>query len=122
VFQADLNGSSLSNVFDMAVDFLRDICSTDNGIRSLTGTINSSNQVTLNFNIGGSFTVTINGTLNSSGLPSFSALEPCQVQPAHRTAKLFPLQAFWLFARRKLLRSERQRQHCNHYAEPDGGQ
>jgi hypothetical protein len=71
VFQADLNGSSLSNVFDMAVDFLGNTCSSDNGIRSLKGTINSSNQVTLNFDVGGSFTVTINGTLNSSGLPSF---------------------------------------------------
>jgi hypothetical protein len=72
VFQADLIGSSLSNVFDMAVDFLGDTCSTDNGIRSLTGTIDSSNQVTLNFDVGGSFTVTIHGVLNSSGLPSFS--------------------------------------------------
>lgn len=72
MFQADLKGSTLSNVFDMAVDFFGDTRGTDNGIRSLTGTINSSNQVTLNFNVGGSFTVTINGTLNSSGLPSFS--------------------------------------------------
>ncbi|HKV93318.1 MAG TPA: hypothetical protein VJW20_12290 [Candidatus Angelobacter sp.] len=75
VFQADLIGSSLSNVFDMAVDFLGDTCSPDNGIRSLTGTINSSNQVTLNFDVGGSFTVTINGTLNSSSPPSFSGTE-----------------------------------------------
>lgn len=28
--------------------------------------------MTLNFNVGGSFTVTINGALNSSGQPSFS--------------------------------------------------
>jgi len=73
VFQADLIGSSLSNVFDMAVDFLGDTCGADNGIRSLTGTINSSNQVTLNFDVGGSFTVTINGTLNPSSVPPFSA-------------------------------------------------
>lgn len=73
VFQADLIGSSLSNVFDMAVDFLGDTCNTDNGVRSLTGTINSSNKVTLNFDVGGSFTVTINGTLNPSAVPAFSA-------------------------------------------------
>jgi len=94
VFQADLNGSSLSNVFDMAVDFLGDTCSSDNGIRSLKGTINSSNQVTLNFNVGGSFTVTINGTLNSSGLPSFSGTGTVSGLACASNSQT--VQAFWL--------------------------
>jgi hypothetical protein len=64
VFQADLNGSSLSNVFDMAVDFLKDTFSSDNGIRSLKGTINSSNQVTLNFDVGGSRTTITKPTIS----------------------------------------------------------
>lgn len=123
VFQADLNGSALSNVFDMAVDFLGDTCSTDSGIRSLTGTINSSNHVTLNFNVGGSFTVTINGTLNSSGLPSFSGTGTVSGPACASNGQPVPITGVLAspFVRRQLLGSKRQRQYRDHYNEPGGG-
>lgn len=72
-FEADIFGSSLSTATDMAVDFLGDTCSgSDSGNRSLSGTINSSNQVTLTVSSGGSLTVTVNGTLDASATPPFS--------------------------------------------------
>ena len=75
VFQGDILGSALSSATDMAVDYLDDTCSgSDNGARDLTGTINSSNQVTITFNGGGGGgSITITGTLNSSATPPFSA-------------------------------------------------
>jgi hypothetical protein len=72
VFQADIFGSSLANAADIAVDFLGDTCSADDGTRTLTGTINSSNQVTIAFNGGGASTATFQGTLNESATPPFS--------------------------------------------------
>ncbi len=71
VFQADILGSSLATAADIAVDYLGNTCGADNGTRSITGTINSSNQVTFTFS-GGSETVTINGTLKASTTPPFS--------------------------------------------------
>lgn len=72
IFEADVFGASLSAADDMAVDYLGDTCSTDNGNRSITGTIDSSNKVTLAFSTGGGFTVNITGTLNASANPPFS--------------------------------------------------
>jgi hypothetical protein len=72
VFQADILGSSLSAATDIAVDYLGDTCGTDNGTRSATGTINSSNQVSLTLNGGDGNTVTVTGTLNTSATPPFS--------------------------------------------------
>ena len=72
-FQGDMQGSSLSAAADMFVDYLGFTCTgTDSGDRSITGTINSSNQVTLARNIGGTEVATITGTLNSSANPPFS--------------------------------------------------
>ena len=73
VLEVFLTGSSLSNVTNMGIDFLGAACGgNDNGIRMLAGTINSSNQVTINFARGGAQMVTITGTLNASATPSFS--------------------------------------------------
>ncbi|MFL6313349.1 MAG: hypothetical protein ACJ71U_23180 [Terriglobales bacterium] len=122
VFQADLNGSSLSNVFDMAVDFLGDTCSTDNGIRSLKGTINSSNQVTLNFNVGGSFTVTIDGILNSSGLPSFSGTGTVSGLACASNSQTVPITGVLAGSLAgSYSGASASDKHCNHYAEPGGG-
>ena len=50
-FTADLSGSSLSNATDISVDYLGNTCAgTDSGTRTLAGTINSSNQVTMTIN------------------------------------------------------------------------
>jgi len=55
------------------VDYLGDTCAgTDSGTRTLTGTINSSNQATMTINVGDVLTVSINGTLNPSAKPPFS--------------------------------------------------
>lgn len=45
---------------------------SDSGDRSVTGSINSSNQVTLNWNIGGSAVMTITGTMNHAAHPPFT--------------------------------------------------
>jgi hypothetical protein len=74
VFEADIFGSSLSAATDIAVDYLGNTCGTDDGTRSVTGTINSSNQVTLSFNGGGSMNVSITGTLSASATPPFSGI------------------------------------------------
>jgi hypothetical protein len=63
-------GGSLSTVFGIAVDYLGFTCNgTDSGDRSITGTINSSNQVTLNQNVGGTGVATITGTMNNFAMP-----------------------------------------------------
>lgn len=73
LFEAFLMGSSLSNATNVGVDFLGAACGgNDDGTRNLTGTINSSNQVTLTLARGGSQTVTITGTLSTSATPPFS--------------------------------------------------
>src|SRR5260370_8932869 len=59
-------GSSLSTVNGIAVDYLGFTCNgTDSGDRSITGGVNSSNQVTLNENVGGTAVATITGTLDN---------------------------------------------------------
>jgi len=59
-------GSSLSTVNGIAVDYLGFTCNgTDSGDRSITGGVNSSNQVTLNQNVGGTAVATITGTLDN---------------------------------------------------------
>jgi hypothetical protein len=66
-------GSSLSFVDGIAVDYLGYTCTgTDSGDRSMTGTVNPSNQVTLNQNDGGTAVVTITGTLDNSATPPFT--------------------------------------------------
>jgi hypothetical protein len=70
--EVDIFGSSLSTATDMAIGYLGNTCSSDNGNRSLTGTINASSHVALTYDVGGSFTVTIDGTFNASATPPFS--------------------------------------------------
>ncbi len=74
VFEADLFGTSFSNITDLSVDYLGDTCNgnADTGVRKITGTINSSNHVTLAYDLGGSMTATITGTLTPSANPPFS--------------------------------------------------
>ena len=73
VFDLLIWGSPLSTTYAVSVDYLGFSCNgTDSGDRSISGTINSSNQVTLNWNIGGSGSVTITGTLNNSASPPFT--------------------------------------------------
>lgn len=73
VFETDVFGASLSAATDIAVDYLDDTCNgLDTGSRTITGTINSSNQVTLSYDLGGAFTATITGNLNTSANPPFS--------------------------------------------------
>lgn len=74
VFEADLFGTSFSNVTDLSVDYLGDTCNgnADTGVRKITGTINSSNQVTITYDLGGSLTANITGTLTPSSNPPFS--------------------------------------------------
>lgn len=63
-------GSSLSFVNGIAVDYLGFTCNgNDSGDRSITGTVNSSNQVTLKQNVGGTEVATITGTLDNSATP-----------------------------------------------------
>lgn len=88
--EVDIFGSSLSTATDMAIDYLGNTCSSDNGNRSLTGTINASSHVALTYDVGGSFTVTIDGTFTPPPrLPSL-ALSPSQLQVASPTARLEP--------------------------------
>jgi len=66
-------GGSLSTVNGIAVDYLGFTCTgADSGDRSITGTVNSSNQVTLNQNVGGTAVATITGTLDNSATPPFT--------------------------------------------------
>jgi len=65
-----LFGTSLSFVDGIAEDYLGYTCNgADSGDRSITGSVNSSNQVTLNQNDGGTALVTITGTLDNSATP-----------------------------------------------------
>jgi hypothetical protein len=72
MFEVDISGSSLSTATDMAIDYLGNACGSDDGNRTLAGTINSSSQVALTYNVGGSSTIAINGTFNASATPPFS--------------------------------------------------
>ncbi len=68
-----LSGSSLSNVSGIAVDYLGFTCNgTDSGDRSITGTVDPSNHVTLNQNVGGTAVATISGTIENSANPPFT--------------------------------------------------
>ena len=63
----------LSTVDGIAVDYLGFTCTcTDSGDRSITGSVNSSNQVTLSQNVGGTAVGTITGTLDNSATPPFT--------------------------------------------------
>jgi len=73
VFDVFIFGSSLSTLDGIAVDYLGYTCNgIDNGDRSITGTLNSSNQVTLNQNVGGTSVATITGTLDNFATPPFT--------------------------------------------------
>ena len=66
-------GPSLSAAYAVFLDYPGFTCNgTDTGDRSVSGSINSSNQVTLNWNIGGSAVVTITGTMNHAANPPFT--------------------------------------------------
>lgn len=66
VFVVLMAGASLNSITDLQIDTLGNAgCTTDSGTRNMTGTIDSSDKVSLTFDDGGS-TVTITGTLNSS--------------------------------------------------------
>ncbi len=72
MFEVDLVGSSLSTATDMAIDYLGNTCGADNGNRTLTGSINASSKVVFTYDIGGTATITVNGTFNASVTPPFS--------------------------------------------------
>lgn len=66
-------GPSLSATTDVSVDYLGFTCNgADSGDRSITGTLNPSNQVTLNLAVGGSEVDTLTGTLNNTASPPFT--------------------------------------------------
>ena len=66
-------GSSLSTAIAISLDYPGFSCNgSDTGDRSITGNIDSSNHVTLSWNIGGSGTYTITGTMNHAANPPFS--------------------------------------------------
>src|SRR5260370_961565 len=57
----------------LSVCYLGFTCTgTDSGDRSITGSVNSSNQVTLNQNVGGTAVATITGTLDNYATPPFT--------------------------------------------------
>jgi len=73
VFLIFLIGADPSSATNMGVDFMGAACGgNDDGSRNMTGTINSSNQVTLTLARGGAQTITITGTLTASATPPFS--------------------------------------------------
>jgi len=66
VFDLFIFGGSLSTPQGIAVDYLGFTCNgIDSGDRSITGSINSSNQVTLHQNVGGTEVATITGIMNN---------------------------------------------------------
>ena len=68
-----ISGGSLSATNAVFLDYLGFTCNgTDTGDRSITGSINPSNQVTLTANVGGSGTFTITGTMDNSASPQFT--------------------------------------------------
>ena len=68
-----ISGGSLSATRAVFLDYLGFTCNgSDTGDRSITGSINPSNQVTLNWNIGGSEVATITGTMDNSASPQFT--------------------------------------------------
>jgi len=92
-------GGTLSTINVVAVDYLGYTCTgNDSGDRSITGTLNSSNQVTLNQNDGGTAVVTITGTLNNSATPPFSGTltssGTCGGGPGASVIGLYPASVF----------------------------
>ena len=68
-----LVGGSLSATKAVFLDYLGLTCNgTDTGDRSITGSINPSNQVTLTANVGGSAAFTMTGTMDNSASPQFN--------------------------------------------------
>lgn len=66
-------GSSLSTAIAISLDYPGFTCNgSDTGDRSMTGSIDSSNHVTLTWNIGGSGALTITGTMNHATNPPFT--------------------------------------------------
>lgn len=67
-------GPSLSSATAVSVDYLGfTACNgADSGDRSITGSLNSSNQVKLNLAVGGSEVDTLTGTLNNTASPPFT--------------------------------------------------
>ncbi|HEV2133872.1 MAG TPA: hypothetical protein VGR47_06375 [Terracidiphilus sp.] len=66
-------GPSLSAATAVSVDYLGYTCNgTDSGDRSITGTLDPSNQVTLNLAVGGGEVDTLTGTLNNTASPPFT--------------------------------------------------
>ena len=66
-------GGSLSATKAVFLDYPGFTCNgTDTGDRSITGSINPSNQVTLTLNVGGSGTFTMTGTMDNSASPQFT--------------------------------------------------
>ena len=64
---------SLSALNAIFLDYLGFTCNgSDTGDRSITGSIDSSSNVTLTWNIGGSAVMTITGTMNHAANPPFS--------------------------------------------------
>lgn len=64
---------SLSTLNAIFLDYPGFTCNgSDTGDRSVSGSINASNQVTLNWNIGGTAVVTITGTMNHAANPPFT--------------------------------------------------
>jgi len=96
VFDLFFFGGSISTVYAFGVDYLGFTCTgSDSGDRSITGTVNSSNQVTLNQNLGGTGFVTITGTLNNSAMPPFSGtLSSCGGTGSPSVIGLYPASLF----------------------------
>lgn len=72
MFEVSIVGASLASATGIAIDYLGNACGSDNGNRNLTGGIDLSGKVTLAYDVGGSSTITINGTFSSSATPPFS--------------------------------------------------
>jgi hypothetical protein len=75
VFDMFIFGGSLSTPQGIAPDYLGFTCTgADSGDRSISGSLNSSNQMTLNQNVGGTEVATMTGTLTSLSPPAFSGM------------------------------------------------
>jgi len=98
-FDLFIFGGSLSTPEGIAVDYLGFTCNgSDSGDRSITGSLNSSNQVTLNQNDGGTLVMSITGTLNNSATPPFSGTltssGPCGGPGSASVIGLYPASVF----------------------------
>ena len=95
VFDLFFFGGSISTVYAFGVDYLGFTCTgSDSADRSITGTVNSSNQVTLNQNLGGTGFVTITGTRNSATPPFSGTLSSCGGTGSPSVIGLYPASLF----------------------------